>query len=206
MDTTQLIAPFRLLDHPFYRRWEEGTLVEGELANYAAQYRFFEAQLPGFLAELAGQLDGEAASLVNANLADEVGGPATHLELFDRFAHSVQAPQGVEISDAMKALVDVYAEALSSGDAAFSLGVLAGYEVQAAEVADTKGAGLAAHYGVDETGREFWELHAGLEAAHADWTMTAAADMDAARFAQGAQASAAAWWGYLDEREALVAA
>ena len=206
MDTTELIAPFRLLEHPFYRRWEEGALVEGELANYASQYRFFEAQLPSFLEALSAQLDGEAAALVVANLADEVAGPATHLELFDRFAASVEAPSDVEISPAMKALVDVYADALAAGDTTFALGVLAGYEVQAAEVADTKGTGLATHYGVDEKGREFWALHAALEADHADWTLTAASGLDATRFAEGAQASAAAWWGYLDEREALVAA
>src|SRR3974390_3214672 len=35
----------RLLEHPFYRRWEAGELTDGELAGYAAQYRHFEAML-----------------------------------------------------------------------------------------------------------------------------------------------------------------
>jgi pyrroloquinoline quinone (PQQ) biosynthesis protein C len=206
MDTVAaLIDPFRLLEHPFYRRWESGALEEGELAAYAAQYRHFEAQLPSFLEGLGALVEGEAADLVAANLADERGGPKTHLELFDGFCAAVDAPVA-EPTAAMATLIATYNDALSSGDAAYALGVLAGYEIQAAEVADTKGAGLAEHYGVDEKGRTFWLLHAALEADHADWTLRAAEGLDEARFAEGAQASATAWWGFLDEREALVAA
>ena len=200
-----LIDPFRLLEHPFYRRWESGDLTEGELGAYAAQYRHFEAQLPSFLEGLSTLVEGEAAELVAANLADELAGPKTHLELFDGFCAAVEAPVA-EPTAAMATLIATYNDALASGDAAYALGVLAGYEVQAAEVAETKGIGLAEHYGVDEKGRTFWSLHATLEADHADWTLRAAEDLDEARFEEGAQASAAAWWGYLDEREALVAA
>src|ERR1700722_11629215 len=32
------LAGRQLLAHPFYRRWEAGTLVDGELAAYAEQY------------------------------------------------------------------------------------------------------------------------------------------------------------------------
>ena len=39
----QALEGRRLLDHPFYRRWENGELIEGELQHYAEQYRFFEA-------------------------------------------------------------------------------------------------------------------------------------------------------------------
>jgi pyrroloquinoline-quinone synthase len=206
MTSTISIEPYRLLEHPFYRRWEAGELRDGELAAYAAQYRFFEAQLPGFLAALGAQLDGEAAELVQANLADELGDGLSHLELFDRFAASVEAPFEVEISPAMAALVGCYVEAAASGDTARALGVLAGYEVQAAEVAQTKGAGLAEHYGVDETDRAFWALHAGLEEEHAAWTLSALEGLDEASAGRGAMSSAAAWWSFLDEREALAVA
>ena len=46
----------RLLDHPFYRRWEAGEVTLGELADYASQYRHFESYLPRFLGELAESL------------------------------------------------------------------------------------------------------------------------------------------------------
>ena len=205
MDITTLIADRTLLSHPFYRRWEDGLLIDGELASYAAQYRFFEAQLPDFLSALTSMVEGDAKTLVEANLADEVDGPTTHLELFDRFAAAVAAP-AEEISPAMKALVAVYADAIASGDADFALGVLAGYEVQASEVADTKGAGLSEHYGVSGEGLEFWHIHAELEKDHAAWVLEAAEAAEADRVIAGAHASSAAWWAYLDEREALVAA
>src|SRR5208282_1052752 len=82
----------RLLDHPFYRRWEAGGLAEGELAAYAGQYRHFEAALPGWLATVADGLEGAPAELVAQNLADELGHPEPHLALFDRFAVAVGAP------------------------------------------------------------------------------------------------------------------
>jgi pyrroloquinoline-quinone synthase len=205
MDLTTAVAPYRLLDHPFYRRWEAGALAEGELAAYAGQYRHFEVALPGFLADLVGVLDGEAAELVVANLADEVAGPETHLELFDVFIRSVGATDDAAISPAMAALVGVYTEAVRAGDAPRSLGVLAGYEIQAAEVAQTKVAGLVDHYGVDAEGSRFWHLHAELEASHAAWTLDAARGLDTDAVAAGARDSAAAWWAFLDEREALAA-
>ena len=46
----------RLLDHPFYRRWEAGTLARSELAAYAEQYRHIEAALPEVLSRVASSL------------------------------------------------------------------------------------------------------------------------------------------------------
>ena len=74
----------RLLAHPFYRRWEAGTLEPGELASYAGQYRHFEAALPLVLESIAGDLpDGPARRLVEANLEDERW---VREELLPRFA------------------------------------------------------------------------------------------------------------------------
>ena len=79
----------RLLTHPFYRRWEAGTLADGELAAYAEQYRHLEGELPLTLAAIAGQLPaGRARTLVEANLADELGEPAPHAVMFESFARA----------------------------------------------------------------------------------------------------------------------
>jgi pyrroloquinoline-quinone synthase len=206
MDTDTLIGPNRLLEHPFYRRWESGDLAEGELARYAEQYRHFEAMLPGFLAGLESVVDAHAAQLVAANLADEVDGPTTHLTLFEGFATAVGAHAEAAPTPAMAALVAVYTDALAQRDAAYGLGVLLGYEVQAAEVASSKAAALGACYGVDAEGCTFWETHAHLEELHAAWSLEASEGLDEARLLVGAEASASAWWGFLDEREALAAA
>ena len=54
----EAIVGRHLLTHPFYRRWEAGTLSEGELAAYAEQYRHIERELPVTLSAIAGALPG----------------------------------------------------------------------------------------------------------------------------------------------------
>ena len=72
----EAIVGRHLLTHPFYRRWEAGTLSEGELAAYAEQYRHIERELPVTLSAIATALpQGRARSLVEANLSDELGSP-----------------------------------------------------------------------------------------------------------------------------------
>ena len=197
-----------LLEHPFYRRWEAGELAPGELAAYAEQYRHVERALPGVLRTIAGRLPaGPARDLVIANLADEEGTPEPHAELFESFAGAVGARADVPSAAAATALVDLEVTAAGS-DPVAALAMIAAYEVQAAAIADTKAAGLRAHYGVDADGTRFWDVHALMEADHAMWSIDAIAllapDTDA--FVPGATAAATAWWDFLDEREALAAA
>src|ERR1700722_8483262 len=88
----EAIVGRHLLAHPFYRRWEAGTLAQGELAAYAEQYRLIERELPITLAAVASGLpDGRARTLVEANLADELGTPAPHEALFESFARAAGA-------------------------------------------------------------------------------------------------------------------
>jgi pyrroloquinoline quinone (PQQ) biosynthesis protein C len=158
----------RLLDHPFYRRWEAGTLASGELAAYAEQYRHIEAALPQVLSQVASNLpDGPARAAVNANLSDELGRPAPHLDLFDTFAAAAGARCGAPPTLATRSLTGLQLSAAAS-DPVRGLGVLAAYETQAAAVAATKAAGLRRHYGIDGPGVAFWDVHADLEADHAD--------------------------------------
>jgi pyrroloquinoline-quinone synthase len=193
----------QLLNHPFYRRWEEGGLSRAELTHYAEQYRFFEAMMPDFLNQLLDQLeDGDAREFVRANLNDEIF-PPSHLELFDRFARHYDA-RDVEVSPAMARLLDAYAAVLELGPT-FALAGLLAYESQGASVADTKGVGLATHYGANEEALEFWREHGSIEGDHASWTMDALASLepDADDVAQGARLVGDAWWSFLDERESL---
>ena len=193
----------RLLEHPFYRRWEAGELAEGELAAYAAQYRHFEAMLPRFLGALAGSLpEGEARRAVTANLADECGDPVPHVELFEGFAGALGAPQ-TEATPATRALLGAYDAVLSQGPVSALAGLLA-YEHQAPEIADSKAAGLRAHYGLDGGAVGFWDHHATVDVAHRTWTSDALAGLEAPTEVDAAatRVVAEAWWGFLDEREA----
>ena len=196
----------RLLDHPFYRRWENGELIEGELQHYAEQYRFFEANLPLFLSELASRLpEGAALDAVRANLRDEVAAPS-HLDLFENFAAFYNATDA-EISPAMKNLVETYHAVLNESDAAAIAGLLA-YEAQGADIADTKAEGLRAHYGASSTATTFWDVHGNIEADHASWTMEALESLNAddVIVLDAARRVANAWWDFLTERDDLIAA
>ncbi|HTZ08773.1 MAG TPA: iron-containing redox enzyme family protein, partial [Acidimicrobiales bacterium] len=186
----EVLAGRRLLDHPFYRRWEAGDLEVGELAAYAGQYRHVEAALPGVLERaLAGIEDPEARRPVQANLDDERSKPAPHVELFEGFAAAVGAPARAEATPATEALLAVTG---GSATPAAALAALAAYEVQAAAIATSKAAGLRRHYGIDDTGTRFWDVHAGLEADHGGWTVEAIAALGAQRpEVEGAAAAAA---------------
>src|ERR1035437_4410464 len=149
-----------LLSHPFYVRWEQGALHPGDLGAYASQYRSFEAALPVVLSAVVDCLRAEGSTavgdMVQRNLDDELGHPAPHLALFDRFAASVSAAEsvadgGTEAGPAAAGLVATYLDMVEEGPvAAFS--ALAAYETQAAAMAASKAEGLRRWYGIDDVG------------------------------------------------------
>jgi pyrroloquinoline-quinone synthase len=191
----------QLLDHPFYQRWEMGTLTRDDLARYAEQYRHFETMMPGFLVQLRDSLEpGEAHDLVDANLKDEVS-PPSHLELFEQFATSFGASDAPP-SPAMGALLDAYVDVASQGPVSALAGLLA-YESQGAAVAHSKGLGLAKHYNAPTEALTFWDEHGSIEGDHAEWTFDALAslDPDLDHVRSAARRVGDAWWAFLDERE-----
>jgi pyrroloquinoline-quinone synthase len=193
-----------LLRHPFYRRWEAGALTREELRDYAGQYRHVEAALPEILATIVASLpEGTARVLTAANLSEEQGAPVPHVELFERFAAAAEARAAVPPGPAATALLDLQRRAARSG-AVGALSVLAVYELQAPDIAASKAGGLRTHYGFDDVATEFWDVHAVLETEHARWLTEALASLDPSPcdITRPAAESAAAWWAFLDEREA----
>jgi pyrroloquinoline quinone (PQQ) biosynthesis protein C len=204
----EAIVGRHLLTHPFYRRWEAGTLGEGELASYAEQYRHIERELPETLAAVVAQLPaGEARRLVEANLADERGKPAPHVELFESFADAAGAKPDVEPTPSTAALLALVRTAVAM-DPVAALSMVAAYEVQAADIAGSKADGLRTHYGMDIDDTCFWEVHRTQEAEHAGWTMEAleALNADPVVVQAAATVSADSWWLFLSEREEMAPA
>jgi pyrroloquinoline quinone (PQQ) biosynthesis protein C len=205
---TEALAGRQLLTHPFYQRWEAGTLGEGELAAYAEQYRFIEQALPVTLAAIADGLpEGVARTLVESNLADELGVPAPHIALFESFAQACGAASVAGRTDATSALLGAVRSACAA-DPVAALAMVAAYEVQAADIAASKADGLRRHYAIDAEGTRFWDVHAAQEGTHADWSLDALAALDAdpADVQVAAKVAADAWWDFLSEREALAGA
>jgi pyrroloquinoline-quinone synthase len=204
----EAIVGRRLLTHPFYRRWEAGSLTEGELAAYAEQYRHIERELPLTLAAIADALPpGRARDLVVANLADELGTPEPHAELFERFARAAGATPDAPATPSTAALLAIV-RTTAANDPVAALAMIAAYEVQAADIAASKGDGLRRHYGFDEEGTVFWDVHRTQEVDHAGWSTEALAALDADLDVVQAAAtvSADSWWLFLSEREELAPA
>jgi pyrroloquinoline quinone (PQQ) biosynthesis protein C len=198
----------QLLTHPFYRRWEAGTLGDGELAAYAEQYRHFERQLPLTLAAVASSLpEGAARDLVEANLADELGVPAPHVELFESFARAAGSAASVAPTPATTALLSAV-RTVAASDPVAALAMVAAYEVQASDIAASKADGLRRHYGMDADGTRFWDVHTTQEAEHAGWSVEALAllDADPDVVRDAARVAAEGWWNFLSERDELAPA
>jgi pyrroloquinoline-quinone synthase len=192
-----------LLDHPFYRRWEGGEVSAQELGAYAAQYRHFESYLPGFLGQLTDALPaGPAREMVAATLADERGDPIAHVDLFESFARAVGAGDDAP-SPATLGLFSTYDDLLAGSSTSALAGFLA-YESQSAQIARSKAAGLRRHYHLDDSGVQFWDHHARVDARHGAWAREAlAASVDASDgMARDIRRGADAWWAFLDERQA----
>jgi pyrroloquinoline-quinone synthase len=198
----EVLADRRLLDHPFYRRWEAGELTRRELAAYASQYRHFERVLPEVLGEAwSSMADGDARRTVRAHLDDELGVPAPHAELFEGFAVALGVTDH-PATPATSALVEHYRCAARRGPVAL-VAALAAYETQSADIARSKAQGLRARYGLTHEETRFWDVHADMDVEHGAWTLDALADLDAdpAVVRAEARAAAEAWWALLDERQ-----
>jgi pyrroloquinoline-quinone synthase len=204
----EAIVGRHLLAHPFYRRWEAGTLSEGELAAYAEQYRHIERELPVTLSAIASALpEGRARSLVEANLSDELGTPEPHVRLFESFAKAAGAKSDAPATPSTAAMLALVRTAAAT-DPAAALAMVATYEIQAADIAASKADGLRRHYGFGNKGTRFWEVHRTQEVDHAGWSMEALAELDADPDLVQAAAivSADSWWLFLSEREELAPA
>src|ERR1700684_4310685 len=201
----EAIVGRHLLSHPFYRRWEAGTLAEGELAAYAEQYRHIERELP---VTLAGTCDavppGHARELVEANLADELGSPEPHVELFETFAASSGAAPDAPATPSTAALLAVV-RTTASNDPVAALAMVGADGARAANCAAAKGDGRRRHYGFDDEGTRFWDVHRTQEVDHAGWSIEALTALDAnLDVVQAAPTvSADSWWLFLSERDEL---
>jgi len=196
----------RLLDHPFYQAWAEGTLTVEDLAFYSKQYWRQVEAFPGYLDNLDSRVpDGTTKEILRENLKDEIGGD--HPGLWLRFASAVGVP-APEVRESTaehetEECVSTFNLATKEASVPFALGMLYAYESQTPEVAKTKVAGLRQHYGIDGEDIHYFELHGELDVDHADGLAGALAEStqteeDLQQAEAGAATGARAIWGLLD--------
>ncbi len=204
----ELIEKRSILQHPFYQAWREGRLSREDLAVYAQIYYPHVAAFPGYLqAALQAADDSLVRGELESNLAEELGEPKAHPELWLDFASGLglEREQVSEASPhpAVRQMVAVF-EMLSEQSSPSALAALYAYESQQPEVARTKADGLVELYGIDDPQTlAYFEVHAEADLRHRagerralEHCLSDGASMD--QVLQAAGQALDAYWGLLD--------
>lgn len=200
------IAARSLLDHPFYRRWLEGTLPTENLQEYARQYYAFESSFPRFLSALHSRTNEPwARQSILENLWDEEHGDENHGELWLRFAEGVGVARedvaAAEPNEATRSLLDTYRQATSEASVPAGVAAVYAYERQVPEVAAAKITGLRERYELnDPRTLAFFRVHSVLDEEHAGAEARIVEELatDEDEVLDTADAALEAWWGFLD--------
>ena len=162
---------YHLLNHPFYKSWNEGKLTREIIKDYAEQYYQHVKAFPRYISathSLCEDLDKRKILL--ENLQDEEKDGADHPKLWKNFALAIGAEKN-EIDSVKKEkftteMIDNFFKH-SRTSYAEGLAALYTYERQIPEIAETKIRGLKNHYGVtSKEGLKFFEVHKAADVYH----------------------------------------
>jgi pyrroloquinoline-quinone synthase len=203
----RLIEARHLLTHPFYTKWQAGTLPREALQDYARQYYAFESNFPRFLSALHSRCDRpDVRAALLDNLWDEEHGDANHAELWLRFAEGIgvarEDVRTAEPNGATNKLVETYRRTSVEAPVAAGVAALYAYERQVPAVAQAKLQGLRDFYGITAgPALGFFETHAFLDVEHAAQEARIVEDLgasDPAAAIDAASDALDAWWTFLD--------
>ena len=162
---------YHLLNHPFYKSWNEGKLTREIIKDYAEQYYQHVKAFPRYISATHSICeDIEKRKILLENLQDEENPNADHPKLWKNFALAMGADtdkiENVKREWFTNDMIEnffyqarkSYAEGLAS---------LYTYERQIPEIAETKIRGLKNFYGVtSKKGLEFFEAHKAADVIH----------------------------------------
>jgi pyrroloquinoline-quinone synthase len=151
-----------VLKHPFYVRWNEGTLTREELVAYAGQYRHAVVALAEASAAAAPRAYPELREHLEEHSAEE----ASHVALWDSFV----AATGGSADDAANEPTAACATAWTGADRTPAETLAALYAIESAQpaIASVKRAGLVDLYGYEPgEATEYFDVHAELDHEHA---------------------------------------
>ena len=169
------------LRHPFYVAWQRGELTRAQLAAYARVYYSHVAAFSSYLeAAAAGTTDPRTRAALADNLADELGTPASHPQLWLDFAAACgvdPAHLATEPRHPAAATTLATFRRMTTGTTLQALAALYVYESQQPAVAAEKISGLRQHYaqavmadgGADLASADalrYFEVHATLDVEH----------------------------------------
>ena len=162
---------YHLLNHPFYKSWNEGKLTREIIKDYAEQYYQHVKAFPRYISATHSICeDIEKRKILLENLQDEENPNGDHPKLWKNFALAMGADVD-KIEDVKREwftndmIENFFHQARKSY--AEGLASLYTYERQIPEIAETKIRGLKQFYGVtSKEGLEFFEAHKAADVIH----------------------------------------
>jgi len=162
---------YHLLDHPFYKSWNEGKLTREIIKDYAEQYYQHVKAFPRYISATHSLCeDIEKRKILLENLQDEENKDEDHPKLWKNFALAIgSSNKEIESVKKEKFTTELVANFFKNGRASYAEGLasLYTYERQIPEIAETKIRGLINHYGVtSKEGLKFFEVHKAADVYH----------------------------------------
>jgi pyrroloquinoline-quinone synthase len=167
----ELIRNRSILQHHFYLRWQQGTLLPHDLTVYAAVYYPHVAAFPDYLRNaIAAGGNSSVTATLRQNLHEELTTPAPHPELWLDFAEAVgadrdQVRQAEPSSHAAETVKTFHR--LTRAHVGSALAALYAYESQQPAVAEQKLHGLRNYYDLkSDRGLCYFRVHAEADVEH----------------------------------------
>ena len=162
---------YHLLNHPFYKSWNEGKLTREIIKDYAEQYYQHVKAFPRYISATHSLCeDIEKRKILLENLNDEENRDADHPKLWKNFALAMGADaEKIEEVKADQFTQDMIDNFFKNGRSTYAEGLasLYTYERQIPEIAETKIQGLKKYYGVtSKKGLEFFVVHKEADVYH----------------------------------------
>ena len=162
---------YHLLNHPFYKSWNDGKLTREIIKDYAEQYYQHVKAFPRYISATHSLCeDIEKRRILLENLQDEENKDEDHPRLWKNFAFAMGSnSKEIESVKKEKFTTEMIDNFFKYGRASYAEGLasLYTYERQIPEIAETKIRGLKNHYGVSsKEGLEFFEVHKAADVYH----------------------------------------
>ena len=162
---------YHLLNHPFYKSWNEGKLTREIIKDYAEQYYQHVKSFPRYISATHSLCaDIEKRKILLENLQDEENRDKDHPKLWRNFAFAMGSnKKEIESVKEEKFTSELIENFFKNGRASYAEGLasLYTYERQIPEIAETKIKGLKNHYGVtSKEGLEFFAVHKDADVYH----------------------------------------
>ena len=162
---------YHLLNHPFYKSWNDGKLTREIIKDYAEQYYQHVKAFPRYISATHSICeDINKRKILLENLQDEENRDQDHPKLWRDFAVAIgSVGEKIESVKKEKFTTELIENFFKNGRASYAEGLasLYTYERQIPEIAETKIRGLKNHYGVtSKKGLKFFEVHKAADVYH----------------------------------------